>query len=121
MDDRECVGLRRNEKNCAVAHVNRECLIQGAEDLKIDNAKAISSLEEGGSYKFLGALETVKQEDRIVLQNAVVYLQRLSIIWSNPLSDYHRVAASNQYAFPVLMYFIHVDTDMTTCRLTAVG
>ena len=74
-------------------------MIQGAEDLKIDNAKAISSLEEGGSYKFLGALENVKQEDRIVLQNAAkVYLQRLSIIWSSPLLDYHIVAASNQYA-----------------------
>ena len=100
------MGLRWNEKNYAVAHVNRECLIQGVGDLKIDNAKVISSLEEGGSYKFLGVLETVKQEDRIVLQNAVVYLQRLSIIWSSPLSDYHRAAASNQYALPVLTYFM---------------
>ena len=29
-----------------------------------------SSLEEGGSYKFLGVLENVKQEDRIVPQIA---------------------------------------------------
>ena len=41
----------------------------------------------------------MKQEDRIVLQNAAkVYLQRLSVICSNPLSDYHRVAVSDQYA-----------------------
>ena len=104
------MGLRWNEKNCAVAHENRECLIQGAEELKIDNAKVISSLEECGSYKFVGVLETGKQEDRIVLQNAVVYLQRLSIIWSSQLSDYHRVAASNQYALPVLMYFMWTQT-----------
>ena len=100
-DDVECVGLKWNKKKCAVAQTGCEQrgLIQGAEDLKIDNAKAISSLEEGGSYKFLGALENVKQEDRIVLQNAAkVYLQRLSIIWSSPLLDYHIVAASNQYA-----------------------
>ena len=39
-----------------------------------------------------------------------VYLQRLSIIWSSPLSDYHRVAASNQYALPVLTYFVWTQT-----------
>ena len=76
-----------------------------AENLEIDNAKAMSSLEEGCSYTFLGVLETVKQEDRIVPQNAAkVYLQRLSIIWSIPLTDYHRVAASKQYVLPVLTY-----------------
>ena len=59
----ECVGLKWNKKKCAVAHVNREnrgCLIQSAEDLKINSTKAVSSLEKEGSYKFLGALENVK-------------------------------------------------------------
>ena len=58
----ECVGfiLKWNEKKCAVAHVNRGCLIQSAEDLKINSTKAVSSLEKEGSYKFLGALENVK-------------------------------------------------------------
>ena len=69
-DDMECVGLKWNEKKCTVAHVNRGCLIHGAENLKIDDAKVISRLEEGGSYKFLGVVENVKQEDRIVFQNA---------------------------------------------------
>ena len=41
-DDMECVGLKSNEKKCTIAHVNRGCLIQGAEDLKIDDATAIS-------------------------------------------------------------------------------
>ena len=45
-------------------------LTRGAGYLKIDNPKEISSLEEGGSYKFLGVLENVKQEDRIVPQIA---------------------------------------------------
>ena len=82
-----------------------------AANLEIDNAKANSSLEEGCSYTFLGVLENVKQEGRIVLQNAAkVYLQRLSIIWSIPITDYHRVAASKQYALPVLMYFMWTQT-----------
>ena len=73
--------------------------------MEIDNAKTISSLEEGCSYTFLGVLETMKQEDRIVPQNAAkVYLQRLSIIWSISLTDYHKVVASKQYALPVLTY-----------------
>ena len=68
-------------------------------------------LEEGGSYKFMRVLEKGKQEDRIVPQNAAkVYLHRLSVIWSSPLPDYHRVAASNQYALPVLTYFIWTQT-----------
>ena len=48
----ECVGLKWNKKKCAVAHVNREnrgCLIQSAEDLKINSTKAVSSLEKEGS------------------------------------------------------------------------
>ena len=74
------MGLKSN-KECTIAHVNRGCLIQGAEDLKIDDATAISILQKGGSYKFLVVLENVKQADRIVLQNAAtVYLQRLAII-----------------------------------------
>ena len=34
------------------------------------------------------------------------YLRRLSIIWSSPLSDFNRVAASNQFALPVLGYLM---------------
>ena len=82
-----------------------------AENLEIDNAKANGSLEEGCSYTFLGVLKNVKQEDRIVLQNeAKVYLQRLSIIRSISLTDYHRVAASKQYALPLLTYFMWTQT-----------
>ena len=37
---------------------------------------------------------------------ARVYLQRLSGIWSSPLSDHHKVVATNQFALPVLVYFM---------------
>ena len=33
-------------------------------------------------------------------------MKRLSVIWSSPLSDYHRVVASNQCALPVLSHFM---------------
>ena len=77
----ERVRLKWKGKKCAVAHVNRGCLIQGAEDLKIENAKVISSLEEGGSYKFLGVLETEKRRQNcsskcseVVLAKVIYYL-----------------------------------------------
>ena len=33
-------------------------------------------------------------------------MRRLSVIWSSPLSDYHRVIASNQFALPAMAYFL---------------
>ena len=65
------------------------------------------TLEEGRQYKFLGVLETLVQEEKMVLELAAKeYLRRLSVIWSSPLSDYNRVVASNQFALPVLGYLI---------------
>ena len=52
-------------------------------------------------------LETLRQEEKIVLRCAArEYLRRLSVIWSSPLSDYHRVIASNQFALPAMSYFM---------------
>ena len=79
-----------------------------APGLKIDEQQLIKSLTEDSQYKFLGVLESVKQEDSLVLESAErVYLQRLSVIWSSPLSDHHKVVATNQFALPVLVYFIY--------------
>ena len=63
------------------------------------------TLEDGQQYKFLGVLETLRQEEKIVLRCATrEYLRRLSVIWSSPLSDYHRVIASNQFSLPSMSY-----------------
>ena len=51
-------------------------------------------------------LESLKQEEKLALQSAAKdYLWRLSVIWSSPLSDYHRVVASNQFAIPAMSYY----------------
>ena len=48
-------------------------------------------------------LESTRQEDQIAFKLAAeVYLNRMSIIWSSPLSDFNRIVASNQYALPAL-------------------
>lgn len=64
-------------------------------------------LAEGSHYKFLGVMENTKQDDDLSLQIAgKAYLQRLSLIWSSPLSDYNKVQASNEFAMPVLSYLM---------------
>ena len=75
--------------------------------MKIDEQQLIKSLTEDSQYKFLDVLESIKQEDSLVLESAArVYLQRLSVIWSGPLSDHHKVVATNQFTLPVLVYFM---------------
>ena len=67
----------------------------------------VFDLGECNHYKFWGVLETVRQEERMSLECAAKeFLPKMSIIWSNPLSDHNRVTASNQFALPVLGYLM---------------
>lgn len=79
-----------------------------AAGLKLDQTSVVQSIKEGSSFKFLGVCETVKQQDEklALVSAAKVYLQRLSVIWSSPLSDVNRVIATNQFALPVLSYLM---------------
>ena len=76
-------------------------------EIEVGESEVITSLKEGTSYKFLGVTENVKQEDSQVLKCAAkIYLQRMSVIWSSPLSDFNKVMASNQFALPILSYLM---------------
>ena len=102
------VGLIWNPKKCAVAHFKRGVRVAESTGLLMSDGNVkILTLEDGQQYKFLGVLESLRQEERIVLRCAArEYLRRLSVIWSSPLSDYHRVIASNQFALPPMSYFM---------------
>ena len=105
----EDVGLQWNPKKCAVVHVQRgvHTHTHDASGLRVDENICISDPEEGNQYKFLGFLETVRQEERMSLECAAKeFLRRMSFIWSSPLSDHNRVTASNQFALPVLGYLM---------------
>ena len=102
-NEMESTSLKWNEKKCAVMHVKRGQIEQGNGDMKIADLKPIKYLDQHNTYKFLDVFENTKQEDKQVLEaTAKTYLQRLSIIWSSPLSDHATVVPSNQYALPVL-------------------
>ena len=103
----EDVGLQWNPKKCAVVHFKRGTHVADSAGLKVDGNAKIPSLEDGQQYKFLGVLESLKQEEKLALQSAAKeYLRRLSVIWTSPLSDYHRVVASNQFAMPAMSYYM---------------
>ena len=80
-------------------HVKRGVKVEDVEGAKFDESSVIQCLKEGKQYKFLG----VQLAFKIASEE---YSKRLSVIWSSPLSDYHRVVASNQYALPVLSYLM---------------
>ena len=62
--------------------------MQDAVGTKLDQSSVVEILKPGTSYKFLGVQETVTQDEKLALEcSTKVYLRRLSVIWSSPLSD----------------------------------
>ena len=99
------IGLQWNPKKCNVIHVRRGKQVEDAADFKFDEATRVKNLEAGSSYKFLGVTESTLQDEKLALAVAAkVYLDRLSLIWTSPLSDANHVKATNQFALPVLTY-----------------
>ena len=91
--------------------------VQDSLGIKMDESTVITSLKEGTQYKFLGVLENLKHDDKHALKVAAkVFLRRMSVIWSSPLSDFNRVNASNQFALPVMSYLMHVDAELAHHR-----
>ena len=86
------IGLKWNERKCAVVHVKRGQL-EDSTGMTTGAPELIKSLNKSSQYRFLGVLENKKQEDNMVLENVEKeYLKRVSMIWSSPLSDYKVLA-----------------------------
>ena len=93
------IGLDWNPKKCSLVHVKKEAKVEDKEGVKIDESSVIKCLKEGSQYKFLGVVEYTREEDQLAFRVASeVYLDRLSVIWSSPFSDYHQIVVSKQYA-----------------------
>ena len=106
-DSTKCMGMQWDEKKCAVTHMKKGALDQTTSDMKLDESVVIARLKDGEQYKFLGVQENLRQEDKLVLNCAAeIYLKRVSVIWSSPLSDHNRITATNQFALPVLAYLM---------------
>ena len=82
--------------------MKKGALDQTTSDMKLDESVVIARLKDGEQYKFVGVQENLKQEDKLVLNCAAeVYLKRVSVIWSSPLSDHNRITVTNQFALLV--------------------
>ena len=56
-----------------------------ASRLRVDENICVSDLEDGNQYKFLGFLETVRQEQKMFWSAQLrSFLRSMSIIWSSP-------------------------------------
>ena len=66
----EDVGLQWNPKKCTVAHVKRGVQVTGVSGGRVVESTRIPCLDDGEQYKFLGVLENVMQEDKLVLECA---------------------------------------------------
>ena len=77
------IGLEWNSKKSSVANIKRGKCVQGSH-AKVGEEKVIKHLEEGTTYQFLRALESVKQEDKLTLECAAKIYLRMSVIWSSP-------------------------------------
>ena len=67
----EDVGLIWNPKKCAVTHFKRGVRVPESTGLLMSDGNVkIPTLEDGQQYKFLGVLETLRQEEKIVLRCA---------------------------------------------------
>ena len=96
----EDVDLQWNPKKCNVLNVRRGVPVDVPEGFK-SGEMVIGSLKGDAAYRFLGAPERLLQEEKLALQRTTkTYLQRLSVIWSSPLSYAKRVQASSQLAMP---------------------
>ena len=82
--------------------------------MKIDRSRWLETHQppaRGFTKKFLEVRESVRQEDRSVLELAAKdFLRRVSVIRSSPLYDHAKSVASNRCTLPVLTYLMWAQT-----------
>ena len=105
------IGLDLNPKKCSVANVKGGKKVFYGAKVNLEGTTAIARLKEGEQYKFLGVLERLKQEDTMALKIAAKkYIQRVSVIWSCPLSDWNKVKSTIEFALSSFMYLMWIQT-----------
>ena len=93
-------------------HIRRGKHVQDATDLELGPSDVVKHLKVESDNKFLGVRESTMQDEKLSFQLASkTYFQRLSIIWTTPLSDTNRVKATNQFALPADIPFVDPAMD----------
>ena len=72
---------------CKVIYVRKGKQVEHAANLKLDETTLVEKLKTGTKYKFLSLRESVMEDEKLAFTAAAkTYLQRLSKIWTSPLS-----------------------------------
>ena len=104
----ENVGLQWNPKKCNALHAQRG-VVSKTSNGSSDGQATINCLKEDAQYRFLGTPERLLQEEKLALDIAArAYLQRLSLIWSSPLSDRNKVTATKQHVGVAISHVVTV-------------
>ena len=99
------MGQKWNPNECKVINVRKGKQVEHAANLKLDETTLVEKLKSGTKYMFVGVRESVMEDEKSGLTVAAkTCLERLSTIWTSPLSDANRVKAKNQFALLVLTY-----------------
>ena len=97
------MGQKWNPNEFKGIYVRKGKQVEHAASLKLDETTLVEKLKTGSKYKLLGLRESVMEDEKLGLKVAAkTYLERLSIIWTSPLSDANRVKATTQFALLVL-------------------
>ena len=97
------MGQKWNPNEFKGIYVRKGKQVEHAANIKLDETTLVEKLKTGSKYKLLGLRESVMEDEKLGLTVAAkTYLERLSIIWTSPLSDANRVKATTQFAFLVL-------------------
>ena len=73
------LGLHVNSKKCSTVSFKRGTQVCDADDVKVDESTVLKNLKENEQYKFLGILETVKQEDNLALEQRGEYIPTTNV------------------------------------------
>ena len=99
-------GLEWNSKKCKILVMKLGCIDTSIEYVMVGDMKVECMMDEE-LYRFLGVPEAETHKTGVLVQQLTqVVKQRTSMVWSSPLSDYHKVTATNIFVVSIVQYYM---------------
>ena len=100
----EDIGMEVGIEKCAVLVMEKGKIVNSVV-IELPNGKAMKSLQEGESYKYLGILEADKLlEEKMKLNVSKEYVRRLRKVLKSKLNGGNLVRGVNTWAVSLLRY-----------------
>ncbi len=103
----EDAGLEWNAKKTNILNIVRGVIDTSVLEVCLLDGTKIKCLSAEDLYKFLGVPENIVHDVGDIVETfRKVVKQRTNVIWSSPLSDFNKVAATNSFVHSSLEYFM---------------